>query len=232
MQEESPTAAADATPAGSPPAGQGRPAAAPVEGRLPGAAGGPLGGGPPPGAGPPPPAFRIGPWPVSHHIVRLPIVGGIVALVVWLVGLVGDNHDLIVDAWPEVLAITFGLLWLYVGYNDFATGLHRRLPMLIRGATANHPIPIVKKYLQMFVVPTAQVMALLIPGSMLLLGISFLTGILSVVAAACGIFLVLNMAAFLGFRRELDAFAVFIAADIAIILTNPGGIPHLIDLAN
>jgi hypothetical protein len=164
--------------------------------------------------------------------VRTPIAGGIVAIVVWLVGLLGDNHDLIVDAWPEVVAITAGLLWLYVGYNDFATGLHRRLPMLIRGATANHPIPIVKKYMQLFVVPAAPLLAFVIPGSMVLLGVSFLTGILSVVAAACGIFLVLNMAAFLAFRRELDAFALFIAADIAIILTNPGGIPEVIDLAH
>lgn len=224
MQEDRPSGAAGA------PSGIGAPLEA---GRPPhGGPGGPPGGGPPPGAGPPPPAFYLGPIPVSNHTVRMPVLGGAIALVVWIAGLLGDNHDLIVDAWPEVVAITVGLLWLYAGIMDFVVGLHKRLPMMIRGATANHPIPLIKKYMEVVVVPMAPIMAYVIPGSMILLGISFLTGILCVEAAVCGIFLVLNMAAFMAFRRELDAFALFIATDIAIILTNPGGIPNLIDLAN
>lgn len=188
--------------------------------------------GAPPGGGPPPSGVKVGPLTVSPHVARFIGIGAITSLSVWIAGLLANEDDLLADGWPEVLAIAVGLVWAWAGINDFRAGLHKRLPMMIKGAAPRHQWSWLRPYLERVISPYAAFWAFLIPASMLLIAGSFLTGIIPVVAAAGGLFLVANMAAFLAVQRERDAFLMLAITQAVIIITNPAGIPGLVDLAN
>ncbi len=205
------------------------PAPMPAQGSPPG--GGPPPSGPPSG-GPPPGGVKVGPLTVSPHVARFIGIGAVVSIAVSIAGLLANEDNLLADAWPEVLAITVGLVWAWAGINDFRAGLHRRLPTMIKGAAPRHKWSWLRPYLERVISPYAAFWAFVIPASMLLIAGSFLTGIIPQVAAAGGLFLVANMAAFLAVQRERDAFLMLAITQAVIIITNPDGIPGLVDLAS
>lgn len=168
---------------------------------------------------------------VTAHTARIAVFGVLTAAIVQVLGATTDHTDLLARGWPEVLSIALGLAWLRAGYNDFASGLHLRLPNIIHERANSHPFVWYRAYLKWAVVPWATLCGYVLPGGMIAVGGSYLTGILVPVAAAGGLFMVANMALFQALQRSRDAFLLLSITQAVILATGPGGIQGLIDLA-
>jgi len=67
----------------------------------------------------------------------------------------------------------------------------------------------------------------LIPGSMFAVAAAYLAGVLVQPAAVGALFLLANMYLFLNLRSARDDYVSLVAAQLVVLVTNPGGLPAI-----
>lgn len=170
----------------------------------------------------------IGNWidGLTKHTKRLAIlllVGGLAAIVVDVVG----GRRLTAE-WPSLLSIAVAIVWILAATDDFRMGTHKRIPLRVESEGARHPLAWYRTFVNRVVLPNKELMGWIIPGSMYLVALSYLSGILVQLAAIGALFLLANMFLFLNLRRARDDFVVLAVTQVIVLATNPGGIPSIV----
>lgn len=129
--------------------------------------------------------------------------------------------------WPDFLAISVAVVWIWAGYDDFKRGTHIRIAQRLRRETETHPIEWYRAFLRIAVTPWATAFGYIIPASMFFVGAAYIAGIQVRPAAVGALFLTANMALFLVFRDVRDAFVVLAIAQVLILATDPAGVPGI-----
>ncbi len=126
--------------------------------------------------------------------------------------------------WPSLLSLAVALTWILAAVDDFQMGTQHRIPRRVENEGARHPIAWYRWFLVHVVHPVRVPFGWLIPGSMFVVAAAYLAGILVQPAAVGALFLLANMYLFLNLRSARDDYVSLVAAQLVILVMNPGGI--------
>ena len=126
-----------------------------------------------------------------------------------------------------IVRIAIGLYWLSNGIRDFQLGRHKDMGMYLKMMAKDNRVRWYGAFMNAAVVPYSSFFGYFVPVSMLLMGVSLITGVWTSIALAGGIVLCLNVLLAFGFSKERPQLALLILSQLALLLSNAEGAFHL-----
>jgi hypothetical protein len=117
-----------------------------------------------------------------------------------------------------LVRIALGVYWLSNAIRDFQLGRHKEMGMWLQMMARDNPIGWYGAFMRAAVVPYSSFYGYFIPISMLLIGISLLTGVATTIALVGAIVLCVNVLLAFGLAKERPQLALLIISQLALLL--------------
>ena len=164
---------------------------------------------------------------LTKHTKRLALFG-VLSSVVIVVAKLALGNARPAGEWASFLAASTALVWCWAAYDDFHTGTPWRIVHRLDDEEPRHRLGWYRAYLVRFVRPWRGALGWAIPASMVLIALSYLSGVLLPVATVGALFLLANMFLFLDLRYPRDDYVLLTVAQLIILATNPAGLPGIV----
>lgn len=122
-----------------------------------------------------------------------------------------------------IIRIALGIYWLSNAIRDFQLGRHKEMGFFLQMMARENKIKWYGSFMTKVIVPSSAFWGYFIPISMLLMGISLVSGIWTSIALVGGTLLCLNVLFAFGFSKERPQLALLILCHLALFLSNAAG---------
>lgn len=119
-----------------------------------------------------------------------------------------------------LVRIGVGVYWLSNAIRDFQLGRHREMGSFLQMMAGDNPVRWYGAFMRAAVVPYSSFFGYFIPISMLLIGLSLITGVLTVISLVGAIVLCVNVLLAFGFTKERPQLALLIVSQLALLLAD------------